>query len=304
MWWNLKMSVLYAVSFGVLAICFAESGNLPDPEKSPGYYADKWLVITKTETSKEKCECGDGVVLKTDDYENLKDGLFICCQYAVHERGDANKFLKNIKLKVKDAYTKYSGSQKKSAMITGLTSEDVRLIEEIKYGSQTENDDFSYIFQKQHLPILKISVSFSDEKIVVDGDVPPEISDDDPEFNNEVEERKIINAINLSFLNNASQTIDSTCFKFTNFTSPIVYLPLIKIYNFGRKEVLITSEFSNKYDQYMTYTIVGKEGVIKYSQIVKDCQLQGVTIEQKLPAIKLYCSGEYLNKVWNGTELK
>lgn len=88
--------------------CLAENSTLPDPEKQPEYYANKWLVITATETEKEKCACERGVVLNTDNYGNLKDGLFVCVAGVDITQKKAQEFGAKLKQDNIDYYIKKS----------------------------------------------------------------------------------------------------------------------------------------------------------------------------------------------------
>lgn len=89
--------------------CFADGSKLPASEKDPEFYANKWLVITKTENRADACTCEDGVILNTDYYQNLKNGLFVCCSFVASNMMEAKSHLVKIKEARKDAYIKNSG---------------------------------------------------------------------------------------------------------------------------------------------------------------------------------------------------
>ncbi|MFW5758220.1 MAG: hypothetical protein ACOCYO_06010 [Bacteroidota bacterium] len=282
------------IFFCAAVVCFADVNNLPDPDQNPDYYANKWLLITKTETSEEKCTCEDGVVLNTNLYENLKNGLFVCIRYASAEKQSTEKELVNTKKRIEDAYTKFSGGLESDVINPGVKENTVKLIKEVK--RQDLDPNYSYSFRGKDYPAIKVDIRFSSEKMNVDDDVPPAM---DFEADEPVLEKKIIEGFSISFAIIDREFRDSVYFEIIG-KAPVVNTPKIKIFKFGYNHVLVTSEYYNKYEDYLVIVVGNSEGNIEYSKSCRNCTLEELRMEKEMPTISLYTKGKTVVKMWNG----
>jgi hypothetical protein len=89
--------------------CAAMQTGLPDPQKNSGFYANKWLVITKTEMQMEKCDCGKNVVINTNHYKNLRKGYFVCIAGVFNNRSESEAFSRVLIKDKIDNYVKNAG---------------------------------------------------------------------------------------------------------------------------------------------------------------------------------------------------
>jgi hypothetical protein len=80
-------------------------------------YENNWLVITATDKDSATVQCNDGIVLKTDNFEGLKDGLFICVREKYSKKNDATEYSKKLKVKGIDSYIKNAGNLQQNKVL-------------------------------------------------------------------------------------------------------------------------------------------------------------------------------------------